>query len=189
MMLITYFNEYLNARLDDNNFTLPASPGTSPYIQDWYPPPDDTQRRGQVPSAGEYGDMVYEEATDDDVHKNLDNYIHAELVLEVGGEPVCGRVMKRAVNADGTKKGQAHKNPMFDTCAYLVEMADGSVNEYTANIIAENIYSQVDAEGRSYSLLKEITGHRKNPSVALSGEDGYTKSANGNKAPKKTTKG
>ena len=88
--------------------TLPSQPppGTSPYIQDWYPPPDDTPRRGQIPSAGEYGDMVYEEAPDDDAHENLDNYIHAELVLEVGGEPVCGRVMKRAVNADGTKKGR-----------------------------------------------------------------------------------
>ena len=45
----------------------------------------------------------------------------------------------RTINVDGTKKGQAHKNPMFDTRAYLVEMADGSVNEYTANIIAPRL--------------------------------------------------
>jgi len=186
---ITHFTESLRTRLADDNFTLPAPPGTSPYIQDWYPPPDDTPRRGQVPSAREYGDMLYEEAPDDDVHENLDNYIHAELVLEVGGEPLYGRVIKRAINQDGTKKGQAHRNPMFDTRAYLVEMADGSVNEYTANIIAENIYSQIDAEGRSYSLLKEISGYRKNPSVALTRANGYTISANGNRAPKKTTKG
>jgi hypothetical protein len=31
----------------------------------------------------------------------------------------------------------------------------------TANAIAESLYSQVDEEGRSYSILSEIIDHRK----------------------------
>ena len=70
----------------------------------------------------------------------------------------------------------------------MVEFKDGSVSEYRANIIAENIYSQVDEEGRSYSLLQEISGHRHDES-AIRKEDGYDVSYNGNRVPKKTTKG
>ena len=90
---------------------------------------------------------------------------------------------------DGTKKGQAHPNPMFDTRAYLVEFKDGSVAEYTANVIAENIYSQVDSEGRSFAILNEISGHRKVPGVAVEQDAAYIMSSNGNKVPKRTTKG
>ncbi len=91
--------------------------------------------------------MIEEVTTEADEHVDFDNYIHASLLLDVGGEQLQGRVIKRAKEVDGTKKGQAHSNPSFDTCSYLVEFKNGPVSEYTANIIAENIYSQVDKEG------------------------------------------
>jgi hypothetical protein len=78
---------------------------------------------------------------------------------------------------------------MFDTRAYLIEFKDGSVDEYTANVIAENIYAQIDDEGRNYSILHEISDHRKDTGVALTHENAYTISANGNKVPKRSTKG
>ena len=109
--------------------------------------------------------------------------------LDVGGEQLEGRVIRRATEPDGTKKGMAHRNPHFDTRAYLVEFKDGSVAEYTANIIAENIYSQVDQEGRSFSILQEITDHKVDPKVALNESNGFYLSANGNKVNKKTTQG
>ena len=77
---------------------------------------------------------------------------------------------------------------MFDNRAYLVEFKDGSVMEYTANIIAENIYSQVDQEGRSFTLRQEISDHRTT-AEAVSKEHGYSTSHNGNQVPKPTTKG
>jgi len=86
----------------------------------------------------------------------------------------------------------ADEYPDIDTYIHanlLVEFKDGSVAEYTANVIAENIYSQIDSEGRSFAVLQEISGHRKEPGVALDMENGYTVSANGNKVPKRTTKG
>ena len=110
-------------------------------------------------------------------------------MLDVGGEQLQGRVIHHATEPDGTKKGMAHPNPLFDTQAYLVEFKDGSVAEYTANIIAENIYSQVDQEGRSFSILQEITDHKVDPKVALNESNGFYLSANGNKVNKKTTQG
>ena len=76
-----------------------------------------------------------------------------------------GRVIRPATEPDGTQKGMAHRNPLFDTRAPLLEFKDGSVAEYTADIIAENIYSQVDQEGRSFSILQEITDHKVDPKV------------------------
>ena len=38
---------------------------------------------------------------------------------------------------------------------------DGAVSRYHANIIAENIYSQVDKDGTTVTYLSEIVGHRK----------------------------
>jgi hypothetical protein len=57
-----------------------------------------------------------------------------------------------------------------------------------ANIIAENLYSQCDSEGRSFLVLKEIVDHAKDHS-AIPISDGFTISYNGNKVPKKTTRG
>ena len=115
--------------------------------------------RGIIPSDEEYGDMIVEPAPDDDEHPDLDNYIHVQLLLDIGGEQIQGHILKRFKDPNGTKKGKAHRNSMFNTHMYLVEFKDGSVMEYKANIIAKNIYSQVDQEGQSFTLLNEISGH------------------------------
>ena len=74
----------------------------------------------------------------------------------------------------GSIKGKPHKNPMFDTRAYLVEFSDRSVSEYTANIIDENIYSQVDQEGRSFAILSKICGHKHDRTAIPKGEGFHT---------------
>ena len=173
--------------LDNTNFICDDIPGSSPSTLDTYSPPLDN-RRGIIPSDEEYGDMLYEEPREDDTHQDLDNYLHAQLMMDVGGEQIQGRVIQRAKNPDGTKKGTSHKNPLFDTRAYLVEFKDGSVTEYNAIIIAENIYSQIDEEGCSFSILKEISNHRHDD-TAITRANGFNISYNGNQIPKKATKG
>ena len=140
------FDSAVWARLKDTNFTSNDIPGDSPYIED-YSPPEDAPRHGVIPSDTKYGDMIVEEPPDDDEHEDLDNYIHTQLLLDVRNEKLQGRETQQVRAPDGSKKGKPHKNPMFDTCTYLVEFSDDSVSKYTANIIAENIYSQVDQEG------------------------------------------
>ena len=106
--------------------------------------------QGVVPSDAEYGDMIVEVRTNTDEHEDLDKYISAQLLLDVGGEKLQARVVKHKKGEDGRGVGHTHQNPLFDTRAYIVEFPDGSVDEYTANIIAENIYSQVNEEGKQY---------------------------------------
>ena len=77
---------------------------------------------------------------------------------------------------------------MLDTREYFLEFPDQSCERYSANVIAENLYSQCDSEGRRFSVLKEIVDHRIT-SEALHGDDAYRTLKNGQKVPKRTTKG
>ena len=43
---------------------------------------------------------------------------------------------------------------------YEVELADGRVKEYGANIIAENMLTQVDSDGFSLSLMEGIIDYK-----------------------------
>ena len=84
-----------------------------------------------------------------------------------------GHVAKRSWGLDGEEVGRAHANPFFDTREYDIEFKDGSVDKYTANVIAENMFAQVDDEGNQYLLMNEITDHRKdNATISIS--DGMT---------------
>jgi hypothetical protein len=69
--------------------------------------------------------------------------------------------VKRAKQGkDGNPIGLKHKNPLFDTREYsTVEFPDGSTAEYQANIIAENLFSQSDSEGRQFMIMEEISDH------------------------------
>jgi hypothetical protein len=99
-----------------------------------------------------------------------------------------GKVIKRVKDNDGNPVGVRHANPLCDTRRYEVEIGDGEVYEFAANSIAENIYSQVDSEGRQFMLLKEILDHKKDGS-ALSKEDATIISKSGQPRLKQTTRG
>jgi hypothetical protein len=62
-------------------------------------------------------------------------------------------------------------NPLLDTREYEVEFPDGSIDVLTANAIAESLYSQVNKEGGSYSILSEIVDHHTKDGNAISGDD------------------
>lgn len=53
----------------------------------------------------------------------------------------------------------------MDTRIYEVTFPDGRMEEYSANIIAQNLYSQRDDEGHRYQLLDEIVDHYKDKSA------------------------
>ena len=65
---------------------------------------------------------------------------------------------------------------------------DGSVSRYSVNIIAENIYSQVDEDSYRYQLLDHIMDHKTN-GQAIQPEDAFMVSQNGNNVCQQTTKG
>ena len=78
---------------------------TTPYIKDIKT--EDTQgtHYGIIPSDQEYGDMLVEEKSDADDQDEYNKYVWAQLLLDVGGEVLRGRVIKRSKGIDGTPTG------------------------------------------------------------------------------------
>ena len=54
---------------------------------------------------------------------------------------------------------------------------NGAIKQYTTNVIAEAMYSQVDGSGNHYLLLLEIQDHQKSVD-AVSMDDKYIMSKN-----------
>jgi hypothetical protein len=96
----------------------------------------------------------------------LDQYLSAQVQLPLGDELVLGKVIARKRDAHGNPIGRSAANPIFDTRIYQVEFPNGRIEEYSANIIAECLYSQVDHEGNQYLLLDKIIDHERDLSVA-----------------------
>ena len=116
-----------------------------------------------------------------------DKYLGVEVALPgTGNAKQMARVVKRIKT--GNENTDGNYNPILDTSEYLVEFGDGTTKELTANIIAESMFSQVDAEGHHYQLLDEITEHRK-LDTAIPKKDGFYTSRSGQKVPKFTTRG
>ena len=117
----------------------------------------------------------------DEAHPDTyDRYVGAKVELSIGDSVMSGKVKCRKREHDGTVKGRANPNPILDTRTYEVEFPDGQVAEYSANIIAQNMYSQCDTEGNQYLLLKEIVDWRKD-NTAIECPDMYFQ--RGNKSP------
>jgi hypothetical protein len=76
---------------------------------------------------------------------------------------------------------------MLDTRKYVVEFPDGEVTEYTANVIAEGMIAQCDADGNDVKLLEAIIDH-KSDGNAVKDADRYFYNR-GRQYPKKTTAG
>jgi hypothetical protein len=86
----------------------------------------------------------------------FDKYISVEVCLPKDGQEVIAKVIARKRDHDGNPIGRSNANPILDTRLYQVIFPDGETAEYSANIITECLYSQVDDEGNQFLLLDEI---------------------------------
>ena len=171
------FDDSIIERLQDQNFLLPTIDGM--YLEDIDVDDDEDENDHTIYQAPEQDNYTPD---------TYDQYLGAELLLPNADEMVVGRVIKRARGQDGNPIGIRNSNPLLDTREYVIEFSDGSTAEYTANVIAENLFSQVDSEGHQYILLKEVIDHHKS-TAAIPISDGFFISKNGNRTPKQTTRG
>ena len=201
---VDVFNDQLAARLTDANFTIKDDF----YVEDFYDEFDDNGNnltnygdsginfyshnsqndpaygdKENTPLDSEY-EMSREKENIEDL-ESLDKYIGAKMVLDQANPGNLATVRRRATDINGKPIGSAHPNPMLDSREYEVELEDGTTDKYFANIIAENLWSQCDEEGREFLLLRGITNHRKN-NRAISKDDGFIFKPNGSKLKKKT---
>jgi hypothetical protein len=95
-----------------------------------------------MPTDEEYGNMITPPGPDVDDVETHDKYLNAEFIVNHG----YGDSIKARV--------------------------DTHVEQYPANIIAENIYSQCDTEGRSLKVLNKIVDHKWD-NLVITVADGY----------------
>ena len=117
-----------------------------------------------------------------------DKLIHAEVVMPQGDKLRAARIIGRAVDPGGQSVGTYNENPILNTITYDVEFPDGEVKEYAANVIAENLLSQVDSEGFTLQVFDSIQDYQKDVS-ALESQDLYLVTATGQRRMRKTTCG
>ena len=118
-----------------------------------------------------------------------DKLINAEVLLQLGEEMLVGKVKKRNVDHAGHVSGSYDSDPLKNTILYEVEFDDGQIKEYSANLIAENMLSQVDSDGNVTPLLAGIIEYVRDPSVAVLKKDGYVYYKDGRRRLRKTTAG
>ena len=118
-----------------------------------------------------------------------DPYINMELGFnrEEDGYRYA-KVKRRAIDKDGKPIGVANSNPLLDSRQYDVEYIDGKLETMTANIIAENLFAQVDDDGNRFLLIDEIEDHRKTKN-AIPITEGMITTKSGLPRKRRTTQG
>ena len=89
------------------------------------------------------------------------NYLDAQVLPYFGEDQKTAKSKPRKREGNGKRMGQLHSNPILNTRLYDVEFPDGTEKKFTANIIAQNMYSQCDADGNQYLLMDATTDHKK----------------------------
>jgi hypothetical protein len=107
----------------------------------------------------------------------------------MGEEMSVGKVIQGALGPDGTVAGNYDENPILNTMIYDVEFPNGDIKEYAANIIAENMLTQVDSDGYSLTMMKGIIDYKRDDAVAVPKSDMYVVTSRGQKKLRKTTIG
>jgi hypothetical protein len=114
----------------------------------------------------------------------VDKYLNMELRMGAGmDDERWGRVIKRAKSIGGEPVGRDHANPFFDTRQYKVKFTNGTVERYAVNVIAKNMYAQVNDEGNMFQLFDEIMDHKKDD-MAIEIANGTVTTSSGNVKPK-----
>jgi hypothetical protein len=118
-----------------------------------------------------------------------DKMINADIILQQGDKLQRGKVKRRSIDDNGKTIGTCSDNPIMNSILYEVEFPDGELREYAANILAENMLSQVDHEGHSIMLMKDIIEYERDEAMAVPIEYKYLSTRTGQRRCRKTTQG
>jgi len=115
-----------------------------------------------------------------------DLLINAEVLLDHGETKQMARVLRRSIDEHGRIIGNLDGS--LKSLVYDVEFPDGAVKQYAANVIAENVLSQVDSAGHHYQLLDGIDNHQRLGN-AISKANAYVTTKRGVRRLRQTTIG
>ena len=118
---------------------------TGEDTQYWEQYEDDDTDRLIIPEADELNHMQYDTAIDQRIKEA--RFQNAQVALPRGDLVEYGTVKGLKRDAEGKNIGSYHSNPLMDNSMYEVEFQSGESEAFAANVISENIHSQVDEEG------------------------------------------
>ena len=98
-------------------------------------------------------------------HSLHDSLIHAEVILPHNNGMCKGIVRGRHTNINGEVIGQFDVNPLLNYIIYDVEFTYGTIKEYAANVIAQNIYAAMSDDTKGRQAIKSILDHRTDQDV------------------------
>jgi hypothetical protein len=115
--------------------------------------------------------------------------INAEVQLQKNGDTMeSAKVLQQTVGADGQTVGTYNDNPALNTVVYDVEFSDGTIREYSSNLIAQNMIAQINEDGFSKTLMEGIVDFRRE-GAALTHQEAYVTMRHGQRRLRKTTQG
>ena len=117
---------------------------------------------------------MYDDETDGKAHDmpelddimDLDLFLNSEVLLPHNGEYIISaNVIGRINDCEGNPVGTYNINPIVDTQVYNVMFPERVIQKYSETCIVENLYGQVDNEGRRYICMDDIVDHCKDSTV------------------------
>ena len=193
------FDKAVRERLDDENHSVSHTGiidfATDEWLRDVGADVNDQRTPPESEYDAQWTGKDGPDKDDDEIAEDVDGYdeyINAEVSLWNEGELKRGRVVKRARDKSGNFIGKRNPtgsfNPELGTREYEIEFSDGSSDRLLENVIARNLFSQIDSEGRSMMIFKEIVDHSTD-GRAVAKEDGWITRPSGTRTRKATTAG
>ena len=118
-----------------------------------------------------------------------DRIINPEVALQLEEMVTTGKVTRRALSPDGQVAGTYDDNPFLNTIIYEVEFPDGQVKDYAANVIAENMLTQVDSDGFTLTMMDSIINYERDDAIAIPKSNAYVATQRSRKRHRRTTVG
>eukprot|EP00957_Ditylum_brightwellii_P153711 11698633-Ditylum_brightwellii.AAC.1 len=115
--------------------------------------------------------------------------INAEVHLHNQDHITTGKVKRRVLGLDGRTAGSYYENPMLNSTVYKVEFPDRDAKEYAANVIAENMLTQVVYKGFTNTMMEGNLNHDRDENNTVHIKDKYVRTYSNQKIVRKSTAG
>jgi len=90
-----------------------------------------------------------------------DELLLTEPLLPRDGVMTRAKIIGRKRDINDNPVGTFNPNPLLNTRVYLAEYPDGHIQELSANIIADAIYSNMSDDGSEEQMFHDIIDHRQ----------------------------
>jgi len=83
------------------------------------------------------------------------------MATTVKNEILPAKVSKTSGDNNGREIGEYNSNPVLNSSLYYVECDGMTIMQYTSNIIAQNLFENIDDEGYSLTRMDAIIDYTR----------------------------